>query len=173
MGVSPSLYDSSSCWWVLVCSCSSPFDVHLPFLTTLGTASSLSRVWDPDLTCHSFYNCSIKSLQDILNWGQFWSPWEFGDLWRCFWSSWQKGGGEREVFYHWLSLELLIQVGNKKVTKWVLPWFCIFLWPMHPFLACTQSWPHPSFCPWLTNDDRRLAQRGKWSQRTSNYGNYW
>lgn len=77
--------------------CSSPFCVHLPFLTTLGTASSLSRVWDPDLTCHSFYNRSVKSLQDILNWGQFWSPWEFGDLWRCFWSSWQKGGGERGI----------------------------------------------------------------------------
>lgn len=62
MGVSPSLWESNSCQWVLVCSCSSPLYVHLPFLTTLGTSSAFSRVWDPDLTCHRFYNCSIKSL---------------------------------------------------------------------------------------------------------------
>lgn len=33
MGVSPSLWESNSCWWVLVCSCSSQLYVHLPFLT--------------------------------------------------------------------------------------------------------------------------------------------
>lgn len=89
--------------WVSVHLCGNPTHAsEFLFVPVLPHSMSIFPSWLPwglqapsagfeILTLHATASTIAVSnpfIQDILNWGQFWSPWEFGDLWRCFWLLW-------------------------------------------------------------------------------------